>query len=108
MPTQCVQTVDSRGCLVIPSKLRELLGIKPGTLVILDIESGSLRLRPAIAVPVEAYTPERRAEFLLNNAVDDAEYHAARATVRKLGLDPDTIPHERPGAATQRQAKGVS
>lgn len=107
MQTQCVQAVDSRGCLVIPSKLRELLGIKPGTLVILDVEGGSLRLRPAIAVPVETYTQERRAEFLLNNAVDDAEYRAAAGRVRKLGLDPDKIPHE-PPRGTQRKAKGVS
>ncbi|HZW93132.1 MAG TPA: hypothetical protein VFF64_09285 [Candidatus Eremiobacteraceae bacterium] len=45
---------------------------------------------------MERYTPERKAEFLLNNAVDDADYRKAREEVRKLGLDPDSIPHLRP------------
>jgi hypothetical protein len=48
------------------------------------------------AEKVEAYTPERIAEFLLNNAVNAADYAAALAEVRKMGLDPNTIPHEPP------------
>ena len=47
-------------------------------------------------VPVEQNSPERKAEFLLNNAIDDADYSNARNEVRRLGLDPDSIPHERP------------
>ena len=45
---------------------------------------------------IERYTPRRRAQFLLQNAVDGADYSAARREVRKLGLDPDSIPHDRP------------
>jgi len=45
---------------------------------------------------MERYSPERKAEFLLNNAVDEADYGEARKEVRKLGLDPDSIPHLRP------------
>ena len=45
---------------------------------------------------IERYTPRRRAQFLLQNAVDAADYSAARRDVRKLGLDPDSIPHDRP------------
>lgn len=48
--------------------------------------------------PVERYTPIRKAEFLLTNAATDAEYAVARRAVKKLGLDPDAIPHVRPGA----------
>ena len=44
----------------------------------------------------ERYTPRRLAQFLLQNAVDAADYTAARREVKKLGLDPDTIPHDRP------------
>jgi hypothetical protein len=40
----------------------------------------------------ERYTPRRLAQFLLENA-------AARREVRKLGLDPDQIPHEPPSRA---------
>ena len=48
---------------------------------------------------IERYTPRRRAQFLLQNAVDAADYSAARREVRKLGLDPDSIPHDRPTGA---------
>jgi hypothetical protein len=37
-----------------------------------------------------------KAEFLLSNAIDDSNYRKARKEVRKLGLDPDSIPHLRP------------
>jgi hypothetical protein len=50
----------------------------------------------AVVVPVERYSPKRKAEFLLNNSVDDADYRKAGKEVRKLGLDPDSIPHVRP------------
>lgn len=43
----------------------------------------------------EVYTPERKAEFLLSNAVDVADYQAVRETEIELGLDPDKIPHLR-------------
>ena len=45
---------------------------------------------------IEQYTPGRKAEFLLSNAIDKADYRKARKEVRKLGLDPDSIPHRRP------------
>ena len=45
---------------------------------------------------MERYTPERIAEFLLSNAVDQDDYGNARKEVRKLGLDPDLILHARP------------
>jgi hypothetical protein len=33
---------------------------------------------------------------LLTNAVDQTDYQRARKEVKKLGLDPDEIPHRRP------------
>jgi hypothetical protein len=45
---------------------------------------------------IEIYTPERKAEFLLNNAIDDDDYAAARRAVYSMGLDPDAIDHDRP------------
>lgn len=50
----------------------------------------------AVEVPVERYSPERKAEFLLSNATTRRDYQKARKEVRKLGLDPDLIPHLRP------------
>jgi hypothetical protein len=37
---------------------------------------------------VEIYRPERKAEFLLSNAVDQKDYRAARNEVQRMGLDP--------------------
>jgi hypothetical protein len=50
----------------------------------------------AVVLPVEEYTPERKAEFLLSTATTAKDYQRARKEVKKLGLDPDAIPHRRP------------
>lgn len=47
----------------------------------------------------ERYTPRRLAQVLLENAVDAADYLVARREVKKLGLDPDQIPHDPPPGA---------
>lgn len=60
------------------------------------MDSARTARRGAIIVRVERYTPERKAEFLLSNAVDEADYRSARKAVRKMGLNPDSIPHSRP------------
>ncbi len=52
--------------------------------------------RKNIVVPVEIYTPDRKAEFLLMNAVGRKDYERARREVRKMGLDPDRIRHTKP------------
>ena len=49
-------------------------------------------------MPVEEYSPERKAEFLLSNAVDELDYAWAVREVRKLGVDPEAVLHERPRA----------
>jgi hypothetical protein len=43
--------------------------------------------KSAVVAQVERYSPERKAEFLLNNAVDDADYRKAQKEVRKLGVN---------------------
>ena len=53
-------------------------------------------MRAPMSVTAEMYSNERKAEFLLNNAIDDDDYSKARKEVQKLGLDPDLIPHQRP------------
>ncbi len=88
--------VGKRGAIVVPAKLRKRFGIEEGSIVIAEEADGGILIRPAIVVPVERYTPERKAEFLLSNAVDDVDYRKARREVRKLGVDPDSIAHRRP------------
>ncbi|MGO9605878.1 MAG: hypothetical protein ACLQAT_21235 [Candidatus Binataceae bacterium] len=50
-------------------------------------------------MPVEVYTRQRRAEFLLNNAVDAEDYRRVCDEVKRMGLDPDRIDHLKPPGA---------
>jgi AbrB family looped-hinge helix DNA binding protein len=88
--------VGRRGTVVLPAKLRRRLGIEEGSFVIAEEREDGILIRPATVLPVEMYTPERRAEFLLNNAVDVKDYQRARAEVKRLGLDPGRIKHYGP------------
>ena len=88
--------VGKRGTIVVPSPLRRRFGIEQGSLVIAEERADGILIRPAVAVPLEVYAPERKAQFLLSNAVDAKDYRAARRAVRRMGLDPDGIPHHKP------------
>lgn len=88
--------VGKRGTIIVPAKLRKRYGIEEGSLVTAEAREDGVLIRPAIVVPVERYTPERRAEFLLSTATTAKDYQRARKEVEKLGLAPDTIPHRGP------------
>jgi AbrB family looped-hinge helix DNA binding protein len=88
--------VGKRGTVVIPAALRRRYGIEEGSFVIAEPREGGVLIRPALVLPVEVYTPERKAQFLLSNAIDAADYAGAMAEVRRMGLDPETIPHYKP------------
>ena len=89
--------IGKRGTIVVPAALRSRYGFEEGALVIAEEREDGILLRPAVAFPVEVYTPERRAEFLLANAVDDEDYRLAINEVKEMGLDPDDILHRVPG-----------
>jgi AbrB family looped-hinge helix DNA binding protein len=95
MPTE-MSKVGKRGAVVIPASLRRRFGIKEGSLVIAEGRAEGVLIRPAAAFPIEMYTPERQAEFLLSNAVGAKDYARAKEEVRKMGLDPRKIPHYKP------------
>ena len=88
--------VGKRGTVVVPARLRRKFGIEEGRLVVAEERPDGILIRPAVALPVEIYTPERKAAFLLSNAVDAADYRAAVAEVKKMGLKPASIPHHKP------------
>ncbi len=88
--------VGKRGAIVVPANLRKRFGIEEGTIVTAEEKEDGILIRPAVVIPVERYTPERKAEFLLSNAVSEADYRKAIKDVRKLGVDPDSVPHRRP------------
>ena len=88
--------VGKRGTVVIPAKLRQLYGIEDGSMMVAEATEDGILLRPAAVVPIESYTIERVAEFLLNNATDKADYEKAVQKIREMGLDPEEIDHIRP------------
>ena len=91
-----VSKVGKRGTVVIPTKLRKRFGIEEGSFVVAEERDDGILVRPAVVMPYERYTPERRAEFLLSNAVDAADYTDSVKEVRRMGLDPDKITHHKP------------
>lgn len=88
--------VGKRGTLVIPAKLRRRFGIEEGSEVIAEETPEGILIRPAVTVPVEVYSAERKAELLLTNAVDAEDYRLVEEEVRRMGLDPARIRHRRP------------
>ena len=88
--------VGKRGTVVIPVAIRRKYGLEEGSLVVAEAREEGVLLRPAVTLPVERYSPERKAEFLLNNAITPEDYAWAVKEVRKLGVNPGKIPHKKP------------
>jgi len=91
--------VGRRGTVVIPAAIRRSYGFEEGSLVIVEVQSEGVLLRPVVTLPVEIYTPERKAEFLLNNTITPENYAATVKKVRSMGLDPEAIAHKKPEGA---------
>ena len=91
-----VSRVGKRGTVVIPAGLRRRFNVVEGSFVMAEETPEGILLRPAVVLALESYTPERKAEFLLSNAVDAADYAEALKTVRDMGLDASKIKHHKP------------
>lgn len=91
-----IVTVGKRGTIVIPSSLRKRFGVHEGDLLITEDHGDGILIIPAIAIPVESYSLEMKAGFILSNSIDKNDYEKAREEVSKMGLDPDTIKHHKP------------
>lgn len=88
--------IGKKGVVVIPAQLRRRFGLEEGSLIITEETAEGILIRPAVALPIEVYTPLRRAEFLLSNVTNEEEYQGARSEVISMGLNPDEIEHYRP------------
>jgi AbrB family looped-hinge helix DNA binding protein len=86
--------IGKRGTVVIPAEARKRLGFEEGEMLVMEESSRGLLLKPLRAYEVEVYTPERTAEFMLNNAVTAAEFDEAIEETRRMGLDPESLPHQ--------------
>ncbi|MSR21570.1 MAG: AbrB/MazE/SpoVT family DNA-binding domain-containing protein [Gemmatimonadetes bacterium] len=96
MPVTEKGRMGKRGTLVIPAKLRQIYGLEEGVEVLAQETAEGILIRPAVTLPIELHGPERKAEILLANAVDETDYQAAVVEVRKLGLDPSRVAYRRP------------
>lgn len=94
--TTTMTTMTTQGSVEIPTDLRERFGLREGSVLVAEAGEEGILLRPTELPEVEIYTPERIAEFLLGNAIDEDDYERALEEVRGLGLDPAQILHDRP------------
>ncbi len=60
---QATLTINSRGVITLPAKLRRSMGLKTDDQLIAETTPKGLLLRPAVTLPLELYTPERVQEF---------------------------------------------
>jgi bifunctional DNA-binding transcriptional regulator/antitoxin component of YhaV-PrlF toxin-antitoxin module len=90
--------IGQDGDVQLPLSIRELAGISAGSAVTLEARNGLIIVR-ASDLDAEVYSPHRKAEFLLSNAVDAKDYAEACEEVRKLGIEPNEVPHHRPVGA---------
>ena len=60
---QAILTMNSRGVVTLPAKLRQAMGLKADDPLIAETTPQGLLLRPAITLPLEIYTDQRLAEF---------------------------------------------
>ena len=74
---QATLTINSRGVVTLPAKLRQAMGLKADDQLIAETTPQGLLLRPAVTLPLELYTPERLQEF------DAAEAELAAALPKR-------------------------
>lgn len=60
---QATLTINSRGVVTLPAKLRQAMGLRTDDQLIAEITPQGLLLRPAITLPLEIYGPARIQEF---------------------------------------------
>lgn len=83
-----IVTINSRGVVTLPARLRRALGLKPDDDLIAETTPDGLLLRPAVTLPVEIYSMQREREF------DDAEADLA-----------EVLPALRAPSAPRRRAR---
>jgi hypothetical protein len=59
-------------------------------MLVAEARDDGILLRPAAVLPIEVYTDERRAEFLLSNAVDPADYVSPETCSMTMPVRPST------------------
>ena len=93
--TEVFIQMGKRGTVVIPAKMRKKLSMLDGCLLLVGETEGVIRLRVAKVMNPDADSRLKMAQRLLGGAEDLGEYFSAMEEVRRMGFDPDEVPHER-------------
>jgi len=56
-------TINERGVITIPARMRDAFGLKANDELIIEDTEDGLLLRPAFSVPIEVYSEDRIREF---------------------------------------------
>ncbi len=65
--------VSSRGQITLPIKVRQQLGIVPGSVVMVEVRDGKVVLHPAAVVEIEIYPDEQMAQWDKEDVLAEAE-----------------------------------
>ena len=65
--------VSSRGQITLPVKMRQRLGIQPGSVVTVEMKNGELVLHPAAVVEIAVYPDEEIAQWNREDRLDETE-----------------------------------
>lgn len=70
-------TLNERGTITLPAKLRKRAGLQPQDVLMAEVTPTGILLRPTVTLPVEIYTDKRIQEF------DESEEELAFAMNQK-------------------------
>lgn len=69
---QMTLSINPRGTITLPVKMRQLMGLKPDDLLLVQATDEGILLRPTVTLPVEMYSAARLAEFAEQEALLNA------------------------------------
>ncbi len=79
-------TVSSKGQITLPRFFREALGLKPGSVVSLELEEGELRLRPASAATARRLAGSLR-RYARPGTIKSIRAHVKREVARAAAAE---------------------
>lgn len=65
--------VSNRGQITLPADMRKLLGIGPGSTVIIEARDGELALKPAVVLAMDSYSEPQIADWNREDALTAEE-----------------------------------
>lgn len=79
-------TVSSKGQITLPRFMRDALGLKPGSVVSLELEKGELRLRPASTVTARRLAGSLR-RYARPGTIKSIRNHVKREVARAAAAE---------------------